>query len=64
MLIQVYANNIVFTLQIRLCLHKIAMNYLLSSFFYAIFSSPRVFFYFSCFLIYDNVYPKYFQRYK
>ena len=38
-IIQVYANNIVFILKIRLCSYKIAINYLLSPFFYAIFSS-------------------------
>ena len=38
-LIQVYANNIAFTLKIRHCLYKIAISYLLSPFFYAVFSS-------------------------
>ena len=39
-LIQVYANNFVFTVNIRFLLHKITINYLLSPFFNAIFSSP------------------------
>ena len=38
-LIQVYANSIVYTLKIILCLYKIAINYLLSPFFNAIPSS-------------------------
>ena len=32
-------NNIVFTLKIRLCLYRIAINYLLSPYFYTIFST-------------------------
>ena len=32
-------NNIVFTLKIRLCLYRIAINYLLSPCFYTIFST-------------------------
>ena len=36
-LIQVYANNIVFTLKIRLCLYKIAINYLSSPYFMLFF---------------------------
>ena len=38
-LIQDYTNDIFFTLKIKLCLWKIAINYLLSQFFNAIFSS-------------------------
>ena len=38
-LIQVYANNIAFTLKIRLGSYKIIIKYFLSPFFYAIFSS-------------------------
>ena len=38
-LIQVYANNIAFTLKIRHCSFKNAIKHLLSPFFYAIFSS-------------------------
>ena len=36
-LIQVYVNNIVFTLKIRLCLYKIAINYLSSPYFMLFF---------------------------
>ena len=64
-LIQVYGNNIVFSLKIRLCLYKFAINYLLSPFFMLSFISKRHFFYFFCFpdiTMYVN--PKFCQRYK
>ena len=64
-LIDVYVNNIVFTLKIRLCLYKIVINYLLSPFLcYFLLSIRSLFLTFFCFLIYINVYPKYYQHYK
>ena len=64
-LIQVYANNTVFTLKIRLRLYKIAINYLLSTFFMLFFHLYKIIFLnFFCFPLYNNVYPKYCQRYK
>ena len=63
-LIQIYANNIVFTHKIRLCLHKIAISYLLSQFFMQFSHLYQIFFYVFCFPIYNNVHPKYCQCYK
>ena len=64
-LIQVYANNTVFTPKIRLFLYKIAINCLSSPFFMLCFISIRSFFLlFSVFAIYNNVCPKYCQSYK
>ena len=42
-LVQVYDNNIAFTLRILLCLYKITINYLLSPFFYVFLISTRSF---------------------
>ena len=61
-LIQVHANNIVFTLKIRLSLYKITyyLHFLMLTFhLYKI-----IFFTFLCFSIFSNVYPKYCQNYK
>ena len=64
-LIQIYANNIVFTLKITLFLYQIAINFLLSPFLMLFFHPYKIFFFnFSCFLKYINVYPKYCQSYK
>ena len=41
-LTQVFANNIVFTLKIRLCLYKIAINYLLFPFFMLFFDLYKI----------------------
>ena len=38
-MIQIYANNVVFTAKIRLCSYKITINYLLSDFLYDIYYS-------------------------
>ena len=64
-LIQFFANNIVLTLKIRLCLYEMAINYILSLVFFALFSSQSdlVFLPF-LFFIYKNVYPKYCQGYE
>ena len=63
--IQVFANNVVFTLIKKLCLYEIVINYLLSPFLCYFSVSIRSFYFHSfCFRICNNVYPKYFQRYK
>ena len=50
-LIQFFANNIVFTLKIRLCLYEMAINYISSLVFSALFSSQSdLVFYLFCFL--------------
>ena len=55
-LIEVYANNIVFICKIRLCLYKIAINYLLFPFFMVFFYFYKIIFLnFSCFPMYNNV---------
>ena len=62
--IQVYANNIGFTLKIRLCLCKIVISYLLFPFFILLFHLCFfcfLFFLFFCFPTDTNVYPKYLQ---
>ena len=59
-LIQVYANNIIFTLKIRLC-YKL----LIISIFMLFFHLYKIFFdHFFCFIICNNVYTKYCQRFK
>ena len=51
--------------KIRLCLYKIAINYLLFPFFFAIYSFIYgQFFAFFVFLIHNNVYFEYTQRHK
>ena len=59
---QVYANNVVFTLKIRLCLYKIAINYSLSRFFMLLFRLYKIIF--LGFPIYNNLYEKYCQSYE
>ena len=50
-LIQFFANNIVFTRKIRLCLYEMAINYISSLVFSALFSSQSdLVFYLFCFL--------------
>ena len=49
-----------FNLKIILCLHKIAINYLLSPFYMLFFHLYYITFScFFCFPLYDNVYPKF-----
>ena len=61
-LIQVYANNVVFALKIRLYLYKIVITYLLSPLFNAIFHFYKIIL--CVFSVCNNVYPIYFQSYK
>ena len=68
-LTQVYANNIVLTLivltlKVRLCLYKTPINYLSYTFLLLFFYLYKIIFYFFCFPIDNNVYPKYCQLYK
>ena len=59
MQIQFHANNIVFTLKTRLCLYKITCYF---HFLMLLFHLCKIFsFYFLCFPIYNNVYPKHYQ---
>ena len=59
-----FADNIVFILKIRLFLYKIAVKYLLSPFFYAIFSTLKDhFFTFFPSSQYNHVYLRYYLRY-
>ena len=57
-LIQINANNIVFTLKIKIFLCKIVINYLLSPFFMVFFHLYNIVFLLLCFPISNNVYPK------
>ena len=52
-LIHVYANNVVFTLEIKLCLYQIAIKYLLSPFFMLFIYSSKTNF-FGLFVLYYN----------
>ena len=63
-LIQFFANNIVFTRKIRLCLYEMAINYISSLVFSALFSSQSDLVFYLLFFIYKNVYPKYCQGYE
>ena len=64
-LIHVYANNIVFILKIRRCSYKITIIYLLLSIFLGyLFVHIRPFFCFFIFLLYNDVYFEYTQRYR
>ena len=61
-LIQVHANNIVFTLKIRLYFPKFLTIRIFPCYFFI--SIRPFFFYFLCFPVYNNVFPKYYQSYK
>ena len=61
-LIQVHANNIVFTFKIRLYFSKFLTVPIFSCYFFI--SIRSCFFFLLCFPAYDNVFPKYYQSYK